>query len=1522
MKRGVGMKSRYNLIVSNSEIIKEIQLPIDKDMIRIGTKYGADIRLHQEDFISEFEFILKAEEESWVITCLNNTFLSLGDAKKVVYLELSHGIEADLYSQESGRKLLHMEFSYNFDWEEKKYDSLIAMNQVQKIFIGTRPECEIFLLGSMDGNEFIELRNMGNYLEALIHSTRVGFYLNGKSVGQRCKIYDTDFFSVAQFSFYYRCQQIYVSNSSQIMVRNLKIQKCEENFNALQYPKFVRNPHYELVIPEQEIQILEPPAAPHKEESNLLLSLLPSVAMVVLTIVVKGFMDQSSSGIGYILFSICSMAIGIITSVLNYIKGKKKYAQKVEKREHMYREYIQGKVAEIEAARKEESILLNNAFPDEGKSIALVNNFSGDLFERTILNDKLLKIRLGQGTLPAKRKIVYKKKETVIPADELESIPSEIAQNYQKIENLPVICDLKKVGNLGVVGSEKLCYEFLKLLTLELCVYHHYDDIQLFYGFKKERSRQMGWIRMLPQVQKNHREVRNIICDEESQVTQFEYLYKELSYRRNQGDKLETPWIVVILLDECGFFNHPVSKFLKDACNYRVHFVFFSEYREKLSMYCGEVISLDEHQTGILEQAGNEEKIRFYFHNISEEYMYRISQKLAPIQGEDINLEGALTKNITLFELLNIYSVDDLQLDRLWKQKDIVKTMQAPLGVKNKNELVYLDLHEKAHGPHGLVAGTTGSGKSELLQTYILSMALQYSPFEVGFVLIDFKGGGMANQFRNLPHLIGAITDIDGKEINRSLLSIRAELSRRKELFAEANVNSIGQYITKYRNSQVTIPLPHLIIIVDEFAELKAEQPEFMKELISASRIGRSLGVHLILATQKPAGQVSDQIWSNSKFKICLKVQSQSDSNEVIKSPLAAEIKEPGRAYLQVGNNELFELIQSAYSGGPEKYDIGKKKQKKFCIYDMDLAGRKEILYQQKQEEVVEKSRSQLQAVVDKIASYCQENKIKKLPDICLAPLPEVLDFPTNIMAETEVKEIKAEIGIYDAPESQYQGMASLNISGKNTVIIGSSQYGKTNLLQSIIRMLATKYTPDDVNIYMLDFGSMFLKNYEKLPHVGGVVCATEEEKFRNLFKLLNQEIALRKDKLVAFGVSSFMAYREAGYCDLPYIVVLVDNFTAVKELYFSDEDNLIYICREGIAVGINVIITNPQTAGFGYKYFSTISNQIALYCNEGDEINSLFGYCKERPDNRPGSCLFQIDKKVYHAQTWLAFEGEKEIERSNAIRSFVEKQILRCNGKKAKQIPQVPEELTMQEVYELNTEVNPNDTFAIGIDYEEIETVTLNFKEQFMLGLLGDNEETKQQFVENLILDIREHIFERELKLYIVDSVNKALKKYLDLPFVEKYTTQADEFLDIVDDLESILQERQEMYEEEGANALKNMPLLMIIVNTKKAVDLCGNSRESMKKFDNISKNYRNLKVMFLFADIENTSNIHSAGDLMKRIRDEKKVVLFSSLKNSKLIEFSLQVIRQKNQILRKNDAFFVDKEEVKRIKMVDNNH
>ena len=310
-------------------------------------------------------------------------------------------------------------------------------------------------------------------------------------------------------------------------------------------------------------------------------------------------------------------------------------------------------------------------------------------------------------------------------------------------------------------------------------------------------------------------------------------------------------------------------------------------------------------------------------------------------------------------------------------------------------------------------------------------------------------------------------------------------------------------------------------LFADEFAELKADQPEFMKELISTARIGRSLGVHLILATQKPAGVVNDQIWSNSKFKLCLKVQDKSDSNEVLHSPLAAEIREPGRAYLQVGNNEIFELFQSAYSGAPA-FVQSTNTSRKFQISAVDLSGKRTVLYEQKPEKS-EASMTQLDAVVDYIEEYCKKSEIAKLPDICLPPLPENIPYPEEL--PTDSTDIIVPIGIYDDPDRQAQDEFSINFTKNHAFILGSSLSGKTCLMQSMIMGLSTKYSPEDVNIYVIDFASMIMRIFEDMNHVGSVVTITDEDKLKNLFDLLLKKIEDRRRILASKGLSSFGSY-------------------------------------------------------------------------------------------------------------------------------------------------------------------------------------------------------------------------------------------------------------------------------------------------------------------------------------------------------------------------------------------------------------
>lgn len=1507
------MASRYKVVISNKRLYKEIDLPVEEDTYTIGTSLECNFRLRKELFFEQFALYLNKQEETWQITCSENIYLN-ADVRKLMAKELQHGDELVVKYRGSDMELFRLSFVIGFEYEQKNYERIVDLSDKSVITIGGIPTCNIALTGEYVQNDLIELSRQEKAFLITEKHTQYGVYVNGTKIHKPELLHNQDFFSIANFSFYYKNNKLYTSKGTDIQCNAIESKDVGMQKSGFVYPKFNRNTRVLAVIPEQAIEVLNPPQKPEKPKENIVLTLLPSVGMLGLTVVLRGIMGSGSGS--FVLFSACSMSLGIATTVLGFLSSGKEYRQQIRSRKKKYYKYIDDKKKEITAIREQERDILNQIYYSMDYDINLVKDFSGDLFNRKPNEEDFLDVRIGTGDYPAKRVIEYKKQEKFDAEDELTVIPQELAKTYEMIQEAPIVIKLAKACAVGVVGDSQQLYAAMKNMILDICIRQHYHDVKLFLVVKPEQAELIRWTRFLPHLKNDDYNVRNIVCDDESKTYLFEYLYKELS--RRESEKRTYPHIVIVLFDEMGIKKHPIIKFISKAVSLGVTFVFFEPCQELLPQWCNEIVRLKslEEGTVIYSQDSNDIKA-FRYEPVDDVVANSIVMKLAPVYCEEVSLESTLTKNISLYELLNIFSTDDLDLMSRWQSSAVYKTLAAPIGIKTKGEIVSLDLHEKHHGPHGLVAGTTGSGKSEILQTYILSMATLFHPYDVSFVIIDFKGGGMANQFKDLPHLIGTITNIDGKEINRSLLSIKAELTKRQNLFAEADVNHIDKYINKYKAGEVSQPLPHLIIIVDEFAELKAEQPEFMKELISAARIGRSLGVHLILATQKPAGQVNEQIWSNSKFKLCLKVQTKEDSNEVIKSPLAAEITEPGRAYFQVGNNEIFELFQSAYSGCPDQMEDDGSRLKEFELQFLDLTGKRKVIYSQKTQHNKGAATTQLEAIVKYVASFCEQNHIKKLASICLPPLKDCISYKSD-EGQEQTEPFHIGIGVYDDPKNQYQGTAYLDILNNNTMILGSSQSGKTNLLQLIIRGLAQNYSPKQVHIYIIDFASMVLKNYENLNHVGGVVCASEDEKLKNLFKLLNEEMTTRKEKLLSVGVSSFSSYLEAGYQDLAKIVLLIDNLTALKELYLQENDLLLSICREGLAVGISIVVANAQTSGIGYKYLSNFSNRISMYCNDASEYSNLFNYCKLRPEDIHGRCLIEIDRSIYECQTYLAFEGEKEIDRVNQIRQLIEELNARENYQsRAKLIPVIPKLLTAGYIEkQFGTLMKSEDVLVNGLDYSTVTPNIIDLKEFNMIGLCGREKSGRGNYVRYFVNTLQ-NISESIAEVHIIDDVSKKFASLQSKSIVKNYTLNPEEIIPVIHQIGEQLETRYTRQMQGENQSLSDEPVIVLIIQNMDALEIMSKDKEVMELFKRIVTKYKGMKVTILFSNVANASIPFNAPEPLKMLKESKHFMVFDDLSNIKIVDVPLAVTRVFKKPLQVGDAYYFKGNECRKLKM-----
>lgn len=1485
------MEYQYKIIISNRALYKEIELPADAQRMKIGTTSGCEVRLNPDLFFAGIELEIEKSDNRWQLSCSDAVYISKGDMRKLLSCELRHGDVLSLRYAGSGDMAVEFRFMMDFEAKTPFYNWKIDLTNKGELVIGDTANCDIVIRSQFSGNNKLRLvkNKEGFDLEEL--QSEYGVYVNGKRIERVAKLKDCDFFSVANFFFYYKEKQLYFDIEG-ISAPEGMIVEIEPQ-GSFRYPLFVRNTRVKGRIDETPIKVLEPAAKPAKPELNIVTSLMPTLVMFALVVVLRGIMSTSSGT--YVLFTICSMGMGVVTSVMSIMNTQRKYKKECVERETRYLSYIEKKREEISHARQQELDCLNETYISTERDVRNIMNFDAQLFERLPEDDDFLDVYLGEGRVEAKKRIDYKEQEKLETGDELSRIPADIYADFRYMDHAPVIMKLKGANAIGIVGNPEQQYQLFKNILIDVVSRQYYGDVRI-YVLLDEDTRRYDWIRRLPHIQ-NHDGVRNIVCDNESKNNIFEYLYKELTYRSET--KGAFVYNVIFVMNEQGIKSHPISKFIEKAGELNTVFLFFEKQEEYLPLYCSSIAKLQEGNRGILFLSGDRGQSQdFQYRDIPDTDMYKIVRKLAPVYCEEISLESSLRKNISLFELLGIYSVDDLNLESRWNLAQIYNTMAVPLGVNVKDEVVYLNLHEKAHGPHGLVAGTTGSGKSEILQTYILSAATLFHPYEIGFVIIDFKGGGMVNQFKDLPHLIGAITNIDGKEIERSLKSIKAELLKRQTLFAEAGVNHIDKYIKAYKEGKVKIPLPHLVIIVDEFAELKAEQPEFMKELISAARIGRSLGVHLILATQKPAGQVNEQIWSNSKFKLCLKVQTQEDSNEVLKSPLAAEIREPGRAYLQVGNNEIFELFQSGYSGSPEKSDDSKLKD--ITLYSLDFTGKRKEIFKQKAEKTTS-TRTQLEAVVDYVNRYCIEKNIKQLQQICLPSLAKEIIFRPEKHAAPKSAGMSCVIGIYDDPDSQYQGMAKIELASQNTLIIGASQYGKTNLLELIIRNLAETYTPEEVNLYIIDFGSMVLKNFEKLHHVGGVVCPSDDEKLKNLFKYLNDQIPYRREKLLAAGVSSFPSYLEAGYRELPQIVVLIDNITMLRELYLQDNDVLLNLTREGNSVGISFVVANAQTNGLGYKYLANFASRIALFCNEASEYTTLFGTCRLRPDEAPGRGLIEIDKMLFEYQTFLAFEGEKEIERVRDMQECVERINRKNGGMHAALIPEIPAALTEGYLFDkFGYMMQHTDRVVLGLGYATVSPIPLEMLKHNMLSISGREASGKTNFMKYFAHAMSASGTHAEITIF--DDYRKKLQELQTEKNTILYSISAERTKEVFAGLDICLQQRYEALVN-GQQADATWKIL--IINNADVVDKMSADKEILNLFKNMIGKYRMLHVFILFGAIPNAPIPYGAPEVYKVIKENKNILFFDDLENCKIVEIPLGIVRNNKKKIEVGDCY-----------------
>lgn len=882
-----------------------------------------------------------------------------------------------------------------------------------------------------------------------------------------------------------------------------------------------------------------------------------------------------------------SMALGtILWPLLSKRYERKQQRRKEEKRCYVYSCYLLEVKQRIQQAMQEETAYLQHWYPPVSK--LCVDFLAQKPYRlRCVNHADWLHVVLGQGSCPAGVDLQIPHVSSMTQDVLLDKLHGLQAGQF-RLENVPIVADLRECQSLCLEGERSVCIDTLLNILLQLVIQQPEKETRICIAADKALiSREKLFC--LPHLFVDRQ--RLLVWDETSAGRCRRLLEAVVD---DEGIKD----VIVCILEPC----------LTDSLQLPAH--------EKI------------HQLRWSDTLNNAADLQLQINGRSVRWPQRHAdftidtcterqRRAAFVQRSAYPKDSARGKKMLSFlKLFHCHSVEELQIASRYQGSDAAKSLRVIIGQSADGGELYLDAHEHSHGPHGLLAGMTGSGKSECLLTYLLSLAVTFSCQDVSFLLIDFKGGTMANALAKLPHTAGIITNLDKGILMRCMCAIEGELTRRQQQLADTGERygissmDIDKYMQLRKQHPSLTAMPHLFLVADEFAELKQLFPAVLDHLRQCARIGRSLGIHLLLATQKPFGVVDEQIWSNARFRLCLKVADRNDSMDMLKKDSAVHLQHPGQLFLQVGHDEVFVQGQSAWTQAP--YDpCGKEASDLYLSYydsdgnmqDLPMAGGTV-------------AKTELEAVCDALCAISTE----RAAPLWMPPLK-----PNLQQEELPAKETALTLGLLDDLAHQQQIPFSMSVwDGRNLAVCGMVGSGKSMFVETLIQSCLVK---SENILYLFDFDKPLFMKYAQYQQVAAVFQREDAEGIQSFFSFMRRMIKQRRAQRSEQG-----------------ILCILHNYEVFHELYQELEEELLYLLREGKKYGIVCCITTAVLQQIPMRIQACLDDWYALQCAQHEDYSYLFS-CEQSciPLTQPGCglmkyndtlCMFQI--AVYRKEAWM----------------------------------------------------------------------------------------------------------------------------------------------------------------------------------------------------------------------------------------------------------------------------------------------
>ncbi|ANB07849.1 cell division protein FtsK [Streptomyces ambofaciens] len=1080
-----------------------------------------------------------------------------------------------------------------------------------------------------------------------------------------------------------------------------------------------RPPRLSPLRPRRRLVVPVAPSKGERARFQLLMAIMPMAFGIGMYFLTKQ--------IYMLLFCLMSPLMMAAQWISENREGKKKHRTSVKQ----YKKDLAAHEVELAALAKEEQRARRADAPDPAEILLFATGPRRRLWERRLTDPDAMQLRIGVADLPSDVELVLGRGGSMYEED---------APDPPVLPDVPVTLPFTQLGVVGVAGDRERALASARWLAVQAAVLHSPRDLSLVsLTATPNAGADWHWVHWLPHTSPDQGQdcVALVGFDSETVTRRVNELLNELARRKAAREQNTTTGQlypdpnVLLVLDGARLLRRVpgVPQLLSEGPRYGILALCVDEDERLLPEECKAVVawSPDAPYHVRVRGHGLESAGDVLADQAVPAWCELLARSLAPVR--DVSRDDAGSALPTAARLLTLLGMPDpsgTDVERVWRTGG--SSTAAPVGIAADGPFV-LDI--RRDGPHALVAGTTGAGKSELLQTIITSLAVVNRPDALNYVLIDYKGGSAFMDCARLPHTVGMVSDLDAHLTERALASLAAELHRREKILFDAAAKDIEDYNDTRKLRPELEPMPRLVLVIDEFASLVAELPDFVAGLVDIARRGRSLGVHLILATQRPAGVVSADIRANTNLRIALRVTDASESIDVIEAPDSGAIAKstPGRMFVRSGAQSLVG-VQSARIGGrrPAVGGTGPKA----TLLPLPWHAYSRPLPKRDEAEDDGTMVTDLAVLVDAVCDGARRMGFGEQRSPWLDPLSELVTVdeaaayaaPAGPEPATDVAPIP--YGLIDLPAKQTRMPLSLDlVHGEHTMILGGARSGRSTALRSLAGSLARGTSPHDVHVYGIDCGSNALLPLMRLPHVGAVVTRDEPDRVRRLIERLLAEIARRQQLLAMEGASSAAEQRATAEPQdrLPWMVLLLDGwegFASTFEAYNYGSllEAAQRIFREGSAVGLKVVMTADRT-GLSGHVSSAFADRLILRFADPNDYSTAGLQAREVPKNMPpGRALRITDTGVDETQIGLLAPDPAGQAQVRALREIAEETAARHGripaARRPMRVDALPSHITASEALALDPDFTPPSALwaLIGVGGDELHPIGVDLEE------------------------------------------------------------------------------------------------------------------------------------------------------------------------------------------------------------------